>query len=920
MKTIHRPFPFASFHNDVRLGTQLIKGTIRTTQFDDEIMQPEYHLYTHDTVTPTPHSLVTKTISEQDALDIIDNLKKNKRLNWIDPQTGMPSHQELAMHGLVYHDGEWHWNSGSLFQPKTSWENGRHFYQMERYRKPLVSERGGDKARGESAPLAAQPLFIFGRSLRDYMRRRGHTDNEVDSVIDDNHAAHHADIRDRLDRDIAQQILRDKKASDPNDPPMDPATIASMEDDAEEQWPSAMSTTYRRPAYFFTPEAHNELLSTFDRYGQPFSDQNPDKIAREVGGFLLGHMSLDPESGTPFVEISKVLFPEHGLRTSGSSKPYDRNTQRQVQEWLKANPGGFIVGGAHSHPPGNISHGSQSDVANFARRFVNPFALNIIGGQNTVLRPRDPKQKTRTQDDYVAGLDAARALREGGARTIEGLPSTQQDQDMIFDDARLKGPKGIGSAVIEPYGQSAQGEEKPNDFMGYSPGAMSAYGRGSSIAAVNGSRQYTPPVIPEDPSSRSYTASRVMREPLGGKFSTGPFAGTSSPEYSYESGDIPNPDDVNYEEPNYPKSPTFMSPTQGTVSYEFPSQLQVLRSGQSGKVTQAGGVTPIPLGIEMRGVPELFDPVIERQVGNYPDYGYVSPATALTENPRTVRGVARTNDYRDPIEITEGRERGAGYVIRRRKWQREQEEQFAVRLMQQIMGSRSKPSKPSQRTPAPTPAPKTATDPFPDSDLVGGAASAERIKVAQEMGRQAGLTYGTTTGAPHTRTVSVESRRTNRGDGSIVPRGPRRMGPGESAESVAARAAQVQALRAKPRGHTPEQQAILDRIQRIQQLNPEETYADRRISTTTKSLNPFPFAIWPFAKAVEPVQPIGPTTAAQNNVYRPPLETPRSVRPQRGSQPSRTHRVAHLEHEGRGALIDKRASMRRGSMKKSDWE
>lgn len=917
MKIIAKPFPFASFRNDVRLSTQLIKGTIRTTQFDDEIMQPDYHLYTHDTVTPTYHSLVTNTISDQDALDIIDNLKKNNLLNWIDPQTGMPSNQELAMHGLVYHDGEWHWNSGSLFQPKTSWENGRHFYQMERYRKPLVSERGGDQGKGESAPLAAQPLFIFGRSLRDYMRRRGHTDNEVDSVIDDNHAAHHADIRDRLDRDIAQQVLRDKKASGPNDPPMDPATIASMEDDAEEQWPSAMSTTYRRPAYFFTPEAHNELLSTYDRYGQPFSDQNPDKIAREVGGFLLGHMSLDPESGTPFVEISKVLFPEHGLRTSGSSKPYDKNTQRQVQEWLKANPGGFIVGSTHSHPPGNISHGSQSDVSNFSRRFVNPFAINIIGGQNTVLRPRDPEQKTKTQNDYVAGLDAALALREGGARTIEGGPSLQQEQDMIFDDARLRSPSGTGSAVIEPYGQSAQGVAKPNDFMGYSPGAMSAYGRGSSIAAVNGSRQYSPPGIPEDPSSRSSTAVRVFRAPLQSKFSSGPFAGQSSPKYSYESGDIPNPDDVNYEEPNYPKSPTFMSPTQGTVSYEFPSQLQVLRSGQSGKVTQAGGVTPIPLGVEMRGVPELFDPATDRQYGNYPDYGYVSPATALTENPRMVRGVARTNDYRDPIEITEGRHRGAGYTIRMKKWKQEQQELAAARLMRLIANPGAKPA---QKVPSPMVAAKTATDPFPDSDLVGGPASEERIKVAQEMGKQAGLNYGTTTGAPHTRTVSVGSRRINRGDGGVVPRGPRRMGPGESADSVAARVAQVQALRAKPRGQTPEQQAILDRIQRIQQLNPEETYADRRISTTTKSLTPFPFAMWPLAKAIQPVQPIGPTTAAQNNVYRPPMETPRSVRPQRGTQPSRTHQVSDLEHEGRGALIDKRASMRRGSMKKSDWE
>lgn len=202
---------------------------------------------------------------------------------------------------------------------------------------------------------------IMPRSLREFMRRRGYSDNEIDSIIADNYTAHHADMD--------EVRFRNK--------------------------PELKNEIYRRPVYLFSPEAHKAMMRHLERTSDVFGEggYSDTKTPIEQGVSLIGSMSIDTETGTPFVHITHVVPVEprqqYTTRINGWKTPEQNEKVRSI---LKANPHLFEVGQIHSHPPGGTA-GLSSGDRQFSMQdigLINPYNLTGVHSANTIRVSGEP--------------------------------------------------------------------------------------------------------------------------------------------------------------------------------------------------------------------------------------------------------------------------------------------------------------------------------------------------------------------------------------------------------------------------------------------------------------------------------------------------------------------------------------------------
>lgn len=166
----------------------------------------------------------------------------------------------------------------------------------------------------------------------------------------------------------------------------------------------SIEDTPRRPAFFFMPDAHeamfrhlNKTSDAPERHGEPF-------IPREQLGYLLGSHHIDTESGTPFTIIHHFIA-SHGRASTEDVEGLTEADEHDMWKILKDNPHLFIVGDAHSHPPGNLPLQSGGDLLNAitGNAFRQPYNMSIVHGSNAI---RD------RQGNVLTGAAAHEYLRD----------------------------------------------------------------------------------------------------------------------------------------------------------------------------------------------------------------------------------------------------------------------------------------------------------------------------------------------------------------------------------------------------------------------------------------------------------------------------------------------------------------------------
>jgi hypothetical protein len=247
---------------------------------------------------------------------------------------------------------------------------------------------------------------ILPRSLREFMRRRGYSDNEIDSIIADNYTSHHAD----------------------------------MEETRTRQRPDLKSEIYRRPVYLFSPEAHKAMMRHLERTSDVFGGggYSNTKTPIEQGVSLIGSMSIDTETGTPFVHITHIVPVEPRQKYTTRINGWDRPEHKEkIRSILKKNPHLFEVGMMHSHPPGGIAALSVADKKLSMRNLglINPY--NLVGTHvaSTIRVPGD--------SNFLSGTEA---------------------KEYLLQNAREIIPPPQGTGTSRPYGSRYDSSAQPRGY------------------------------------------------------------------------------------------------------------------------------------------------------------------------------------------------------------------------------------------------------------------------------------------------------------------------------------------------------------------------------------------------------------------------------------------------------------------------
>lgn len=262
---------------------------------------------------------------------------------------------------------------------------------------------------------------ILPRSLRRFLQQRGYSDKKIDDIIADNYTAHQTDMADAKSRGI------------------DPDKI------------------YRRPVYLFSPEARAVLLKHLNQTSDVF-DEGGTKTPLEHTASLIGSMSIDPETGTPFIHVRKAIPAKSDNNTTTSSQPVGNNHKRQVFD--EKLPHEFTIGDAHSHPPTATSYMSREDMlSGLQNGFVNPYNLQIVHSAGTIHTPGDPNALGH---EFRAGADAEAYLRDNG---FESEIINGRRVRTGFRGYRISTTQGAGTthtAFMSGYHGAVAPESKPN--------------------------------------------------------------------------------------------------------------------------------------------------------------------------------------------------------------------------------------------------------------------------------------------------------------------------------------------------------------------------------------------------------------------------------------------------------------------------
>lgn len=387
----------------------------------------------------------------------------------------------LAREGIFFQEGKWYFNGSStggnmLFNPnglmseiiqhRGTHASGTPMAPLPTDLSQLVAmmdpnhpdhadavQRYMSSLSGSHYPMPAnQPIAILRRSLAEFLRGKGFTDEQIEKVINDNHAQHHADAMDLADEHVLRR-MRSREG-------------LRWGDEAKKLRPEDLyDTVHRRPAYFIEPAAARKMQEYLDFHAQPFAEGKTHKDTSEAGGMLLGTTSIDPETGTPFVHVLHFVPPGTALGLRSKSETGDAASDITIGRLLHESPALSVVGMVHSHPAGSNWYPSDADIsAATTLGSGHPF-LSLIQQSNTILRPnrgalKDASDPRGNEPDYVSGPEAVREMRQGGGSyTEEGLGrrlmSREAPDSLIFLGAQepsmsLFGPHSQTAAFVSP--------------------------------------------------------------------------------------------------------------------------------------------------------------------------------------------------------------------------------------------------------------------------------------------------------------------------------------------------------------------------------------------------------------------------------------------------------------------------------------
>lgn len=292
---------------------------------------------------------------------------------------------------------------------------------------------------------------ILPRSLRRFLQQRGYSDKKIDDIIADNYTAHQTDMADAKSRGI------------------DPKKI------------------YRRPVYLFSPEARAVLLKHLNQTSDVF-DEGGTKTPLEHMASLIGSMSIDPETGTPFIHVRKAIPTKSDNNTTTSSQAGGNEHKRKVFD--EKLPHEFTIGNAHSHPPTATSYMSAGDMLSALEEgFVNPYNLQIVHSAGTIHTPGDPNALGH---EFRGGADAEAYLRDNAfesefingrraRRQFRGYPISPIQGAGITHTAFMSGYHGAVAPENDPDWWKYQYDR--NETMGVNDQRMAAHKERQMYAA-----------------------------------------------------------------------------------------------------------------------------------------------------------------------------------------------------------------------------------------------------------------------------------------------------------------------------------------------------------------------------------------------------------------------------------------------------
>lgn len=309
----------------------------------------------------------------------------------------------------------------------------------------FLSEEWGIKHRGSVATT------VMPRSLRAFLRKRNYSDDKINKIIKDNFMAHRADIEDALNE--PEELRSDDVRSFPYD--SDAKKVARRKlfgiFDAskgrvrrpfhgggkhEEYKVGHLNTdkiypehVHRRPVYIFDHKAHKDMTDHLDQTGRGFG-KNKKKVVTEKGGRLMGTMSIDTESGTPFVHVTHYIPSEMEANEemTGATSIATPKSDWKFVSLLREHPHAFVVGNAHSHPSRSVPWGSDADLLSTAGHFPHPYNLMVIHGANSI---HAPGNTIRSGQEFLSRKDAETYLRQPGA-AYSRVPLTMNIPGSLF--------------------------------------------------------------------------------------------------------------------------------------------------------------------------------------------------------------------------------------------------------------------------------------------------------------------------------------------------------------------------------------------------------------------------------------------------------------------------------------------------------
>lgn len=250
-------------------------------------------------------------------------------------------------------------------------------------RRPALEGAKWDSSKTTHGSIAS---VILPRSIRRFLRRRGYKDSQIDKIIADNYTAHQADI---------ERARQSEVKADPKE-------------------------IHRRPVYLFDPDVHERMMNHLNS-GTDVFREGGSKTPIEVGGSLIGSLSIDPEHGTPFVHISDYIpithVPKERLSTFAVLGFTEIEHSNKVAAALQKSPHLFLVGHAHAHPPGATPVPSSGDmqVSMSGHQTNHPYSLEIVHSPNTIEVDYPDEKGVK-----ISGPEAEEYLRaEGKAQYLD---------------------------------------------------------------------------------------------------------------------------------------------------------------------------------------------------------------------------------------------------------------------------------------------------------------------------------------------------------------------------------------------------------------------------------------------------------------------------------------------------------------------